>query len=102
MDKSVLFQNGAAWLRADFHLHTRVDKEFVYDGSEDDFASAYIDRLVEQNIGVGVITNHNKFDKGEFVALKGQIGRACKRKWNSAISRSRILFERRNTYPYCV
>lgn len=72
MDKSVLFQNGAAWLRADFHLHTRVDKEFVYDGSEDDFASAYIDRLVEQNIGVGVITNHNKFDKGEFVALKGR------------------------------
>lgn len=70
MDTNILFQNGATWLRADFHLHTKADKEFVYSGNENDFTSAYIDKLVEQDIRVGVITNHNKFDKGEFVALK--------------------------------
>lgn len=70
MDTSTLFQNGTTWLRADFHLHTKADKEFSYSGSEIDFTSAYIDKLVEQDIRVGVITNHNKFDKGEFVTLK--------------------------------
>jgi ABC-type lipoprotein export system ATPase subunit len=70
MDTSTLFQNGTTWLRVDFHLHTKADKEFAYSGSENDFASAYIDKLVEQNIRVGVINNHNKFDKGEFIALK--------------------------------
>lgn len=70
MDTSTLFQNGTTWLRADFHLHTKADKEFAYSGSESDFTSAYIGKLVEQDIRVGVITNHNKFDKGEFVALK--------------------------------
>ena len=70
MDTNILFQNGATWLRADFHLHTKADKEFTYSGTENDFTSAYIDKLLEQDIRVGVITNHNKFDKGEFVALK--------------------------------
>ena len=70
MDTSTLFQNGTTWLRADFHLHTKADREFAYSGSENDFTSAYIEKLVEQDIKVGVITNHNKFDKVEFVALK--------------------------------
>ena len=68
MDTNVLFQNGTTWLRADFHLHTKADKEFAYSENENDFTRAYIDKLVEQDIRVGVITNHNKFDKGEFVA----------------------------------
>jgi ABC-type cobalamin/Fe3+-siderophores transport system ATPase subunit len=58
------------WLRADFHLHTRADKEFNYSGADNDFIHDYINKLVEQNIQIGVITNHNKFEKGEFVALK--------------------------------
>ncbi len=29
-----LFQNGATWLRADFHLHTKADGEFSYTGEE--------------------------------------------------------------------
>ena len=70
MDTNTLFQNGAVWLRADFHLHTKADKEFVYNGEENDFVNAYVNKLTEKDIRVGVITNHNKFDKGEFVALK--------------------------------
>jgi hypothetical protein len=27
MDTNILFQHGATWLRADFHLHTKADKE---------------------------------------------------------------------------
>jgi ABC-type lipoprotein export system ATPase subunit len=65
-----MFQNGSIWLRADFHLHTKADKEFLYSGADNDFVNNYINKLVEQNIGIGVITNHNKFDKDEFVALK--------------------------------
>jgi ABC-type lipoprotein export system ATPase subunit len=70
MDTNALFQNGSVWLRADFHLHTKADKEFAYSGVENNFVTDYVNKLVEQNIRVGIITNHNKFDKGEFVALK--------------------------------
>jgi ABC-type lipoprotein export system ATPase subunit len=69
-DTNAIFQNGSIWLRADFHLHTKADKEFVYSGAENNFINDYVAKLVEQKIQVGVITNHNKFDKGEFVALK--------------------------------
>lgn len=69
MDTNILFQNGATWLRADFHLHTRADKEFTYIGEENDFVNQYVNKLVEQNIRIGVITNHNKFDAGEYKAI---------------------------------
>jgi predicted ATPase len=65
-----IFENGAIWLRADFHLHTKADKEFAYTGNENDFCRLYVEQLKSQNINVGVITNHNKFDKNEFVALR--------------------------------
>lgn len=64
-----LFQNGSVWLRTDFHLHTKADKEFVYSGNENDFVNLYVTKLVEQNIQVGVITNHNKFDADEYKAI---------------------------------
>lgn len=70
MDTNALFSNGSTWLRADFHLHTRADKEFVYSGADTGFVTDYINKLEEQTIRIGVITNHNKFDKGEFMALK--------------------------------
>lgn len=65
-----IFENGATWLRGDFHLHTKADKEFSYTGNENDFCRLYVEKLKEQNINVGVITNHNKFDKSEFAALR--------------------------------
>jgi hypothetical protein len=71
MDINSLFQNGSVWLRADFHLHTKADKEFLpYVGDHASFVQEYINKLVEQDIRIGIITNHNKFDKGEFVSLK--------------------------------
>jgi hypothetical protein len=54
------------------YLHTKADREFIYTG--DDFVNDYIGKLTEQNIGIGLITNHNKFDKGEFTALKKKAG----------------------------
>ena len=65
-----IFQNGATWLRADFHLHTRKDKEFKYDGAENAFVTDYVAALERANIRLGVITNHNKFDADEFKALR--------------------------------
>jgi predicted ATPase len=65
-----LFLNGATWLRADFHLHTKADKEFIYNGDENNYCSAYADALAKTGIHVGVITNHNKFDFNEFKALR--------------------------------
>jgi len=71
MDTKTLFRNGSVWLRADFHLHTKADKEFLaYVGDDNSFVQDYINKLIEQDIRIGVITNHNKFDKGEFQALK--------------------------------
>lgn len=65
-----IFENGNIWLRADFHLHTNADKEFLYAGDEMDFNRQYVNKLIEQQISIGVITNHNKFDKKQFVHLK--------------------------------
>lgn len=67
---SELFKHGSTWVRFDSHLHTKADKEFQFDGEEDTFVNSYVEKLVEQNIGVGIITNHNKFDEGEYKALK--------------------------------
>jgi len=64
------FAHGGRWVRADFHLHTRRDKEFKDPGSESDFVPRYIAALKQAGIHVGVITNHNKFDREEFKALR--------------------------------
>ena len=71
-----LFTNGSTWLRADFHLHTKADKEFKYVDEENSFIKNYIEKLSSKNIHVGVITNHNKFDLNEFVALKKKAAKA--------------------------
>jgi len=65
-----LFTNGSRWVRADFHLHTKADKEFKYSGDEDYYYSNFIDALTNSGIRVGVIANHNKFDKAEFDSLR--------------------------------
>lgn len=67
-----MFKNGTEWIRADFHLHTKADKEFSYNGDEDRFISDYIEKLKQENIKLGVITNHNKFDLGEFKGLRNK------------------------------
>ena len=58
------------WLRTDFHLHTKVDKEFQYFGSDSDFYRLYVERLEAESVSIGVITNHNKFDRDEYKALR--------------------------------
>ena len=70
-----IFKNGAKYLRFDSHLHTMADKEFKYDNTNHDFIKNYIQKLKDENIKVGIITNHNKFDKDEFVNLKKQAQR---------------------------
>lgn len=66
-----IFENGATWLRADFHLHTKSDQEFLsYSGTDSEFIFAYVKQLKSVEISIGVITNHNKFNKAEFVALR--------------------------------
>lgn len=63
------FVHGNTWVRADFHLHTKADKEFSYSGELNDFTSKYVEALKAANIRVAVITNHNKFDKDEYKAI---------------------------------
>lgn len=65
-----MFISGTEWIRADFHLHTRADKEFSYTGDDDRFISDYVDKLKKEGIKLGVITNHNKFDLEEYRGLK--------------------------------
>ncbi len=64
------FAEGAQWIRTDFHLHTRADREFKYAGDDSFYNSAYVDALEKANIRLGVIANHNKFDLDEFKALR--------------------------------
>jgi len=70
MDKTNVFLNGSIWLRADFHLHTKQDREFTYAHDEERFIADYVQGLKHAGIQVGVITNHNKFDIDEFKALR--------------------------------
>lgn len=67
---NTIFQNGMTWLRADFHLHTKADKEFIYTDIPEQFNGKYVERLVDENISIGVITNHNKFDRDEYKSLR--------------------------------
>lgn len=68
--RSLVFTEGAQWVRADFHLHTRADREFKYVGDDNFYNSSYVDALENANIRLGAITNHNKFDFDEFKALR--------------------------------
>lgn len=67
-----VFQHGSVWVRTDFHLHTRKDKEFKYSGEEARFVISYIEGLKQAGIRIGVIANHNKFDPEEFKVLGKQ------------------------------
>ena len=69
INSTKVFNHGATWLKADFHLHTKEDKEFQYAGTENDFITQYIDKLKEEKISLAVITNHNKFACSEHKAL---------------------------------
>ena len=70
MNENSFFAHGSRWVRADFHLHTRFDKEFIYSEPEQDFVAGYVAALKKSETQVGVITNHNKFDLNEFKALR--------------------------------
>lgn len=71
------YVNGSKWVRADFHLHTRADKEFTYSGQENDFVKDYVEALRAADIRIAVITNHNKFDTGEYKAIKRRAKKEC-------------------------
>ncbi len=75
MTKTNYFPQGSQWLRADFHLHTKADKEFSYKGENNAFINDYIAVLKKSGIRIGAITNHNKFDEGEFKALSKKAGK---------------------------
>lgn len=64
-----LFAHGSKWIRADFHMHTIADKEFSYSGDPNYFVSDYVTALKKADIHLGIITNHNKFDRDDFKAL---------------------------------
>lgn len=75
MKCSDVFDHGTDWLKADFHLHTKADKEFHFLGEPNYFVSQYVNQLQQQNIKIGVITNHNKFDIDEFKELCKNAGK---------------------------
>jgi chromosome segregation protein len=50
-------------------MHTKVDKEFSYQGDVNDYTRSYVEGLKQAGIQVGVITNHNKFNREEFKSL---------------------------------
>lgn len=70
------FDRGAEWVRADFHLHTIKDlgqsRKFriEFAGRENDFAKEWIGKLKNERIRIGVVTNHNGFDREEYKCLR--------------------------------
>jgi len=56
--RTALFVEGAQWVRADLHLHTRADREFKYAGDDNYYNSNYVEALEKAQIRLGVITNH--------------------------------------------
>ncbi len=70
---SNVFKPGNEWIRVDLHLHTESDPEFSYNGN--DFVKDCIQSLKLAGIGIGAITNHNKFDLNEYVELREEAKR---------------------------
>lgn len=68
MARDSVFKGGTCWLKADFHMHTASDKQFQYGGGH--FATDFINKLIDKNIRISVITNHNKFKLDEYRELK--------------------------------
>ncbi|MBX3707939.1 MAG: histidinol-phosphatase [Pseudomonadales bacterium] len=66
----IVFEQGSQWVRADFHLHTRADREFKFTEDDNFYNSNYVDALENAGIRLAVIANHNKFDFDEFKALR--------------------------------
>ncbi|HZX10796.1 MAG TPA: AAA family ATPase, partial [Acidobacteriota bacterium] len=72
-NKFEIFKHGSRWVRADFHLHTEADKEAFTNWNDEEkrsFKKEYTRSLKGSGIQVGVITNHNKFDYGEYKSLR--------------------------------
>jgi len=65
-----LFDNGAAWVKADFHLHTRADHEFAYEDQDRLYLTSYVQALAAAGLHVGVVSNHNKFAFQEFMQAR--------------------------------
>ncbi|MFH1527942.1 MAG: TrlF family ATPase, partial [Bacteroidota bacterium] len=65
-----IFENGATWVRADFHLHTKADNTFPYNEDPNSYVTKYIEKLKSEEIRIAVITNHSKFDLAEFKELR--------------------------------
>lgn len=70
------FSHGSQWLRTDFHLHTikesgpsRKAYRAEFRGREEAFPDAFVAQLKKEAISVGMVTNHNHFDLGEFFEL---------------------------------
>ncbi|MCK5149207.1 histidinol-phosphatase [bacterium] len=78
MEKNTdIFKNGSIWLKADFHLHTKADKEWDPSEREDSqFLQKYVEQLKRTNTGIGIVANHNKFDLDEYKALRKKAIRA--------------------------
>ena len=70
MKQYEIFKNGSSWLKADFHLHTNSAREFKPKEDINKFPELFINKLLEQNIRIATITNHNKLDLGEFKAIR--------------------------------
>ncbi|PWB49964.1 MAG: hypothetical protein C3F06_12720 [Candidatus Methanoperedenaceae archaeon] len=68
---SAVFPDGSIYIKADFHLHTKADKEFKTNISDNQkFAELFVNELKKKEIKIGAITNHNKFDKNEYEFIK--------------------------------
>ncbi len=65
-----MFEHGLQWVKTDFHLHTHKDKEFKYPGDDNSFPKEFIQQLQAEGVSIGAITNHNKFDLGEYKAIR--------------------------------
>lgn len=66
------FSEGSKCVRTDLHLHTMSDKEFKWTSnkSTSNFVTEYIKKMIEQQIKIGAITNHNKFVQDEYMQLR--------------------------------
>ena len=65
-----IFENGSTWQRADFHLHTNSEIEYKPKLETNKFPQLFTNKLIEQNIRIAAITNHNQLDLEEFKAIR--------------------------------
>lgn len=67
-----MFEYGSEFVKCDLHVHTKSEKTHYTDRkySDQEYAVVFVQAMKEKDIKIVAITNHNSFNKNEYLEIK--------------------------------